>query len=156
MDYFTHDGYLSEKLYREFERIDKFFEFFRDEFVASIQEIVFEYYPQYATSETLNDDLFLYANEIINTAESVIYKDSSYPACRLQEELEAMTRIVQKEPGTGQNHEFIKRVHFKAKELMVNHFPLINDLSGNGFRLLEKYTAMYNWEFVTAFYASIK
>lgn len=153
MDYSGQEENFRNKIYSEFKRIDEFVTFFRDEFVDSLYEIVTEYYHDVERDNVLVENLALYANEMISTAESVIYKDKSYSAYRIKEELVAMTRVVVKEPTEDQDPEFIEKIHQKAKELMVQHYPNIIELSGDGFRLLEKYARMYNWEFITNFYA---
>jgi hypothetical protein len=50
-----------------------------------------------------------------------------------------------------ENDDFREAVHLKAKELMVNNFTGIYNLSSTGFLLLEKNAKLYNWEFASNF-----
>ena len=152
MDFSGQEENFRYKIYNEFKQIEDLLDEFRNDFGDAILELIQEYYPLLEKDDALSENIGLYANEIINAADSVTYKDQTYPVYRIKEELKAMTRIVVKEPSDGQDPEFIKRIHKKAKEILVNHFPQVIDLSGDGFRLLEKYTKMYNWEFITNFY----
>ena len=95
----------------------------------------------------------LYADEMLSCVESVLYKDKSYPEYRLKEEVEMLARIIDKKPEKGQSAEFIEKSHLAAKEMLVYHYPDIYDLSAEAFRLLEKYSRMYSWEFITNFYS---
>jgi len=98
------------------------------------------------------DNLLLaYSVAILNSTESVIDKDHNYPLYRLEEELDSMNRITLKLSQNEEYDYFGEAVHLKAKELMVNHFEGIYDLSSVGFRLLERNARIYNWEFVSNF-----
>ncbi|MDA3929453.1 MAG: hypothetical protein PF541_10880 [Prolixibacteraceae bacterium] len=154
MEEFNSDRNL-QKIIKEFKRTDEFYSSFRHQFIISLFLIVKKHYKHLQLNEEMNNNLRLYADEILSCVESVTYKDSSYPAFRLEEELQMMTRIVVKVPNENQNPDFIEQVHLKAKEMMVLHYPDIVELSANGFRLLEKYSRMYNWEFVTGFYTKM-
>jgi hypothetical protein len=37
-----------------------------------------------------------------------------------------------------------------TKEVLVHFFPTLVELSANGFRLLEKYCLLYNYEFISS------
>ena len=138
---------------REFKQTDEFYNSFRHQFIVSLFLVVKRYFKTLKLDEEMNHNLQLYADEMLSCVESVIYKDSSYPKFRMEEELGIMTRLVNKQPKPEENAEFIDKIHLKAKEMIVRHYPAIEELSGNGFRLLEKYAKMYNWEFIANFYA---
>ena len=140
-------------VFEEFKKTDEFYDLFRKEFAASLASVIQAHYPYLDFDSETEEILRLYANEILSSTESVLYKDKSYPRYRLEEELTLMTRLVIKKPGEGQNSNFIEETHMKAKEIMVKYFGEIMNLSANGFRLLEKNARMYNWEFITNFYA---
>lgn len=141
---------------REFKQTDEFYSSFRHQFIVALFLVVKRYFKNMLLDEEMNHNLQLYADEMISSVESVLYKDSSYPIFRMEEELGIMTRLVNKQPKPEENIEFIDKIHLKAKEMIVKHYPAIEDLSGNGFRLLEKYAKMYNWEFIANFYAQTK
>jgi hypothetical protein len=135
------------------QKTEAFYKQFRKQFVDELFSIIVKYYPGISPGMMLNSDLNLYANEIISSAETVLLKDKDYTEERLQEELNIMNRLVVKDPIPGQNTVFVDLIHKKAKETMVNAFPEVFDLSSDGLRLLEKYSKMYNWEFVVEFYS---
>lgn len=143
-------------IYSEFRKTDEFYKTFCDEFVDELCGIVGLYHPEMIKSSEVESNLRLYAREMLSTIEAVKYKDESYSAHRLDEELQMMTRLVVKEAEAEQIPEFIDHVHEQAKAMLVRHFPDIIDLSGRGLRLLEKNSKMYNWEFITNFYLLYK
>lgn len=140
---------------REFKQTDEFYNSFRHQFIVSLFLVVKRYYKDLQLNEEMNRNLQLYADEMLSCVESVIYKDTTYTDYRMEEELGIMIRLVNKQPKSDENAEFIDKIHLKAKEMIVRHYPAIEELSGNGFRLLEKYSKMYNWEFVSNFYSKI-
>jgi hypothetical protein len=148
-------GEYFRKVLIEFKRTDQFYSSFRLLFKARLVKVIVEYYPHIDGDNDLDSNLNLYADEILSCVEAVVYKDNSYPEFRIQEELDVMTRIVVKEADQGQDPEFIDQIHLAAKAMIVDSYPEIVDLSGNSFRLLEKFSRMYNWEFIVAFYAMI-
>ncbi|MFA9392187.1 MAG: hypothetical protein ACERKD_20415 [Prolixibacteraceae bacterium] len=141
---------------REFKQTDEFYDSFRHQFIISLFLLVKRYYKELKLDLEMNNNLKLYADEMLSCVESVLYKDSTYPDFRMEEELGMMNRIVNKEPTEEENAEFIDKIHLKAKEMIVMNYSGIEELSGTGFRLLEKYSKMYNWEFVSNFYALLK
>jgi len=145
-----------QNIIREFKRTDEFYNSFRHQFIISLFLVVKRFYRDHQLNETMNNNLQLYADEMLSCVESVLYKDFSYPEFRMEEELKVMTRLVVSKPEYDQHNEFIEKIHLKSKEMIVRHYPAIFSLSANGFRLLEKYAKMYNWEFVSTFYAKMK
>jgi hypothetical protein len=135
----------------EFRKIDEFLHEFEHVFELELKKIIHSNFGEIIYFERLKEAISSYANEIISVAESVCDKDLNYPEFRLKEELDNMSHVVEKYPPIDLNSDFMKQSHQKAKELMVNYYPPIFDLSGYGFRLLEKYCQMYNWKFVDIF-----
>lgn len=152
MNVFDNEEYLREIL-SEFKRTDEFYTKFRNEFAVEMKMILARFYGYGGLDSSLENDIKLYAEEIISTSESVTYKDKTYSEDRLQHEVDIMTRLVTRKPEESENPDFVNALHLKAKEMMVKYFPEIQELSGNGFRLLEKYARMYNWEFVVNYYS---
>ena len=138
---------FQHKLNSEFRKIDEFLHEFEKEFVNAMQTIIRAEYPEIEMNDKINEAMLMYANEMINVAESVCDKDLHYPGARLKEELNNMKRVVEKYPPECHDSNFLQQTHHKAEELMVNYYPYVFDLSANGFRLLEKYCQMYNWKF---------
>ena len=155
MESFDKEHYIN-KIYSEFKKTDEFYNSFRKQFIAEILKICMVFYLKIEINALFTENLKLYADEILSTTESVIYKDQSYSETRINEELVLMKRIVVKDFEAFHNRNFIEMLHLKTKELIVQHYSNVIDLSGNGFRLLDLYTKMYNWEFVTNFYGLIE
>lgn len=155
METFDKENYINN-IFTEFTKTDEFYDVFRFQFIFEMKEITADYYPEFDINKEYESILKLYADEVLSTSESVIYKDKSYPDYRIVEELQIMSGLVVKEYEKFHKSIFIEAIHHKAKELIVRHYSEVFNLSANGFRLLEKYTLMYNWEFVTNFYGALK
>ena len=137
----------------EFRKIDEFLHEFENDFANAMHKIINEEYPGVAITDKIEEAVLMYANEVINVAESVCDKDMHFSDTRLNEELNNMTSVVEKYPPENYDLKFLQKAHHKAEELVVNYYPYIFELSSNGFRLLEKYCQMYNWKFVDIFQA---
>ncbi|QIA07018.1 hypothetical protein [Draconibacterium halophilum] len=145
---FNKDFHL--KLNAEFERIDKFLEKFQQHFIREQWLMANEHVVSDLSKEGLEDQLKNYANHMFSCADSVADKDQNYNEIRLTLELEAMTRAMEKYPSFFRESEFARQTHQKAKELLIHFFPELIELSANGFRLLEKYCLLYNYEFISS------
>lgn len=145
---FNKDFHL--KLSAEFKRIDKFLGKFQHHFIReqllSGDVQLFSDLP----GKELEEQLKEYANHMFSCADSVVDKDENYNEVRLAMELEAMTRVIEKYPANFRDSEIAAQTHQKAKEVLVHFFPDLVELSANGFRLLEKYCLLYNYEFISS------
>lgn len=150
MEIFDSAGNLKFIL-EEIKKTDTFYNLFKKEFSVLIYNIIQEFYPGTLASDEIDELLEAYAVAILNATESVIDKDRNYPMYRLEEELATMNRLTLKLSKLEENNDFREAVHLKAKELMVNNFTGIFNLSSTGFRLLEKNAKLYNWEFASNF-----
>jgi len=150
MESFDDDGNMKFIL-EEIQKADTFYNSFKKEFSELILNIIQEFYPDTLPGHEMDNLLLAYSVAILNSTESVIDKDHNYPLYRLEEELDSMNRITLKLSQNEEYDYFGEAVHLKAKELMVNHFEGIYDLSSVGFRLLERNARIYNWEFVSNF-----
>ena len=135
----------------EIQKADTFYNLFKKEFSELVYNIIQEYYPETVSVDEIDNLLLAYSVAILNSTESVIDKDRNYPLYRLEEELDAMSRITLKLSQSEDIRDFAESVHLKVKALMVKHFNDIYNLSSNGFRLLERNASLYNWEFVSSF-----
>lgn len=150
MKSFDDEGNMKYIL-EEIQKADTFYNSFKKEFSELIYNTIQEYYPETLTGNEIDNLLLAYSVAILNSTESVIDKDKNYPLYRLEEELDAMSRITLKLSQSEDTHDFAESVHLKVKALMVSHFDEIYNLSSNGFRLLERNARLYNWEFVSSF-----
>jgi hypothetical protein len=150
MEIFDSAGNLKFIL-EEIKKTDTFYNLFTKEFSVLIYNIIQEFYPETIPGDELDELLQAYAVAILNATESVIDKDRNYPSYRLEEELATMNQLTLKLSKPEENDDFREAVHLKAKELMVNNFTGIYNLSSTGFLLLEKNAKLYNWEFASNF-----
>lgn len=141
------------EIHHEFRRSEEFYNSFRHQFIISLFLVVKRHYKHLQLNETINSDLKLYADEMLSCVESILYKDFTYHAEKLDEELRAMNRMVSIKAEFEDHMEFINKLHLKAKEMIVRHYPPVFDLSASGFRLLERYSRMYNLEFASNFFS---
>ncbi len=155
MEPFDKDKKL-QQLFEQFKKIDKLHKAFIIKFSLAVFDVIKLYYPNTQKDQKILEMLDVYGRQILNSTESIIDKDKSYPDYRKKEEVEIMDRLALRASNEDKNPEYSEAVHKKAKELIVNHFSDIEDLSPEGFRLLEKYTKMYNMEFIFNFRAKEK
>ncbi|WP_319479429.1 hypothetical protein [uncultured Draconibacterium sp.] len=138
------------KLRAEFKRIDKLWEQFQRHFIRE-QLLIANEHPDFnLPKDELNKVLKQYAGHLFGCADSVADKDENYNEIRLALELESITRSTNKYPLRFRESQLARQTHKKAKELLIQFFPELMELSANGFRLLEKYCLFYNLEFTSA------
>lgn len=87
------------------------------------------------------DHLKAFALSMINCAYAVLEKNESYPDYRIVMELDNMDTLLKKQGSDITETTFYSDVSKMAKGTTVLHFPKLNDLSANGFRLLERSAA---------------
>jgi len=134
--------------------MDEILESFQNQFNREVLSIVGNTFLANVSQEEFEELVLTYANQIFNTVESVCDKDKNYSEVKLADEVGIMNKMVGKMlEENNENRELADRIHQKAKELMVNFNPDLMDLSADGFRLLEKYSLMYNIFFISNFSA---
>lgn len=155
MEFFDKEGemkYIKEAM----RKTDEFNQLFKREFSKVIVSLIHEYFPDVKSDDSaLIGYVGNYASEILSSTEAVIDKDHNYMDYRLEEELDNMNRLVSKMMEFKRNDVFVDVVHQKVKAQMVRFFDDINELSANGFRLLERNSRMYNLEFAANFYSLV-
>lgn len=122
-------------LFKEFERIDKFYHSFVD---ALYQDILLsEEFDEVWLDKfvSVKREFEILALEIGRMVSTLIDKDTSYPDYRLKDELDRMNKYFLK---LGKKNSLQRTLLLPVvKNVIVNRFPQIVELSGNGFRLLE-------------------
>ncbi len=131
----------------QFKKIDKAIDKFTYEFKFNIQPIIYKYYPNIKDDEALEKLVYNYAMETYEFADSVINKDQHYNEERKKEEYKSMDSLISKIEDKFTQPEFNELVHKKAKELIVNNFTQVMDLSALGFLIMEKYTQLNFYTF---------
>ena len=150
MEKFDSSNFHSN-LVEEFRKLDDILESFQNKFSEEVFSCIRSQFPNLVIDEDLEELVLTYANQIFNTAESVSDKDKNYNEIRLAEEVSVMNKVVGKLSEDKENWELGQQLHQRAKEMMVRFNPGLMDLSADGFRLLEKYTLMYNIFFIDGF-----
>ena len=150
MEHQNFDKDFHLKLSAEFKRIDKFLEKFQRHFIREQLIVASAHLDLNLSEKEKTEQLKNYTNRIFNCADSVADKDQNYNEIRLALELESITRATDKHPLLFRESELARQTHKKAKELLIQFFPELMELSANGFRLLEKYCLFYNFEFISA------
>jgi len=147
---------MMRQLMAEFEKTDAFYAIFKKQYIQAVKQIAKAIYPQVCSTENLLQILETHAQEVLNATQSVIDKDQNYPDYRMAEELE-WTRVVLKSMPEYTNLElaFCNQVHLKTKELMVNYFEDIMNLSSNGFKLLEINSKVHNLRLMNSLFGVI-
>ncbi len=131
----------------------KFYESFRKKFVSNIFKLILEFYPDTKISVRINTDLNIFADEIIGSSESIMIKDCTLSESELEKELHLVERLLVNELQSVDNPVFDESIHHEVKKMLVDFYPEIFELSGNGLRLLERSSKMFCWEFVIGFHA---
>jgi len=150
MEKFDSSNFHSN-LVEEFRKLDDILESFQNRFCDEVFLCIRTQFPDLVLTEELDELILTYANQIFNTAESVQDKDKNYIDIRLAEEVSVMNKVVDKLSEEKENWGLGQKLHQRAKELMVGYNPSLMDLSADGFRLLEKYSLMYNIFFLDSF-----
>ncbi|WP_291855519.1 hypothetical protein [Marinilabilia sp.] len=122
---------------------------FKNHFIQSVYRKIESLFPERDFGSGLADRILLYAENSISCTESVVEKDFNYPACKKDEEVKRMKQLIGKLP----TFEYEDLIHAEAKKSIVEFFPDVFKLSGQGFRLLELNTRFFNQGFMDDFYA---
>lgn len=136
------------ELIKAFEATDEFYAKFRTKFKLEMLMLFHQHHLNCKDDNFVEEIIDTFANQIISTSESVIDKDNNYPDYRKKEELVGVERVVNKIEKLEGVSDFINISHLKSKELIVNFYPSIMDLSGDGFRLLDQYVRMHHASFI--------
>ncbi len=150
MDKFEREDKFRQLL-KEFEQTDAFYAEFKTTFTIDMFMLIKEYYPNIKIEEILDRIIDMYANEIISTTEAVLDKDANSPEYRKIEEIDRLTVLVNREPESKEIPEFIERTHLKAKEILVQFYTDIQDLTSEGFKMLELNTKLHHLIFLANF-----
>lgn len=136
-----------QRIIEALKKIEDFNLSFQLDFYESITEILSVKESNSEESFDLDEFILMYGQQIFSATESVIDKDNSYPDYRLNDELNRMTKLIDKRIKIGKSLDVHDAIQNKVKELMVKYFPAVYDLSGNGFRLMELNARYYYLEF---------
>lgn len=113
---------------------------------------ILSFYPNIKLNSVTNDEFKHFANQVFNTAESVIDKDHNYPIYRMRKELFIMKKLADEKDQNNENPALFTNLSKILKKLSIDFFPGIFDLSGNGFRLLDANMNYVIYSFLEWFY----
>lgn len=145
------DAYYDD-LSKAFKEKDEFLEKLRDVFTVEVFSIVKSHFSQCEYDERMQKAIALFANDLINTAESVIDKDDHFPEYRLQTEIENITKLMNKMLAAIDEDDFLKELHMATKRVITQFYPQIMALGSYGFLLLERGTKLYTAGFIINIY----
>lgn len=139
-----------QEILNAFKTIDQQRSTFNVVFYQRLAGILKIHAPQIFKSEKLNEVLETFAHQLQNVTESIIDKDFSYPAYRLEEELTKVANLAAREFSAGNYKPLLEAIFPVTKALMVECNARVFDLSGSGFRLMEYHAKLYSQSLVAA------
>ncbi|MCW3786935.1 hypothetical protein [Plebeiibacterium sediminum] len=136
------------RLNLKFGEIDKRAENFINKFSKIVKPMVLAEFPNIDSEESLMLSINDYAIELFSFTHSSIDKDNEYSDFKKNEELKALTSLVNRLSNDFDETEFSTTLHNKAKSLIIDEFAEIYDLSSYGFLILERYAKLKNMAFI--------
>ncbi len=146
--YDEEGGDRIKRIFKEFKKVDEFYDGFKLEFESEIVGLIKDYYSEFKLDEKCREFINQYAMTVLNTTQTVLDKDDSYPEYKKEADLKAMQAYYAKAVQIAKDNDLADDIYKKTKELVVKYYPKIVDLSGEGFRLLDLNLKLFNMEFV--------
>ncbi|MBK3519644.1 hypothetical protein [Carboxylicivirga marina] len=140
---FDADDYL-----KSFKEKEQFFDALKEALTLDVYSLISKHHSHSKYNKSMENAIATYANDIINTTESVIDKDEHYPEYRKQKELNSITKLLNKVLSEVDEDDFLEQMHLCCKKLISQYYPGILHLSNYGFRLLERNSKMYTASFI--------
>lgn len=134
---FDEDWNLNSML-QNLQKTDAIYNTLKNEFAQKIKQTVEYYLGCDVINNELLEEVELFAAGIISLTETIIDKDKNYTEQRLIEDLAAMSKAVKNMKSDQAGIDFREAVLKQSKELMIENFEAIFELSATGYRLLEK------------------
>lgn len=139
---FEDDWNLNSML-QNLKNTDAIYTTLKNKFALNINKTILDYYGGSVFSNELLEEVEMFSTSIINLTETVIDKDKNYTEERFLEDYEGITKAVSKMNPDPTGISFRATLLGQSKEMMVENFEEIFDLSSTGFRLLEKEASWY-------------
>lgn len=133
---FDEDWNLNSML-QNLKKTDAIYNTLKNEFAQKIKQTVLFFFSDYAISNELLEEVDLFAFGMINLAETVIDKDKNYTDERLLQDYESIVKAVSKMKPETSGNRFRETLLTLTKEMMIENFEGIFELSSTGFRLIE-------------------
>jgi len=143
------------EIFEQFKLIDAFRDEFRSEFIRKMEKLSGAQLKLALTSE-IEDFLEIMAYETMSFTEAVVDKDRNYPEYRLVEELSQMNDLLAKKRYKSLPVETVQSVKYELNEIILKHYPSLYELSGFGYRLLERNVHLFVANFVYALQEELK
>lgn len=134
---FEEDWNLNSML-QNLKNTDAIYTTLKNKFALNINKTILDYYGGSVFSNELLEEIEMLSASVINLTETVIDKDKNYTEQRFLEDYEGITKAVSKMNPDPAGISFRAALLGQSKEMMVENFEEIFDLSSTGFRLLEK------------------
>lgn len=136
-------------MFEQFRLIDSHREQFRARFVNRFRVVLSNEFDT-TNTDALDEFLEWMADEAISFTEAIIDKDRNFPEYRMVEELKSMNTVLAKFPIQQHSHPGIQQIKFELNELILSHYPALYELSGFGYRLLDRNVNYFVFTFVRA------
>lgn len=133
---FDEDWNLNSML-QNLKKTDAIYNTLKNEFAQKIKQTVLFFFSDNAISNELLEEVDLFAVGMINLAETVIDKDKNYTDERLLQDYESIVKAVSKMKPEPSGNRFRETLLTLTKEMMIENFEGIFELSSTGFRLIE-------------------
>lgn len=139
---FDDDWNLNSML-QNLKKTDAIYTTLKNKFALSIKKNILDYYGASVFSNELLEEIELFSASVINLTETVIDKDKNYTEQRFLEDYEGIAKAVSKMNPDPAGIAFRAAILGQSKEMMIENFEEIFELSSTGFRLLEKEASWY-------------
>ena len=152
MEKFENDK-MFKKILANIKEADDLNPLYKKLLIKDLYRIIKAHFPHIQFSDSLGDFLILYAENVLRFTESVIERDFNHPEIKKEEEVARMNEVVNKLHDFEGDKEFSNSIQTQVKKCIINFYPDIYNLSGNGFRLLDLNTKFLNKGFIANFYS---
>lgn len=139
---FDDDWNLNSML-QNLQKTDALYNTLKNGFALKIKKTILDFYGGAVFSNELLEEVEMFSASIINLTETVIDKDKNYTERRFIEDYEGIVKAVSKTNPDPSGLQFRDAILAQSKEMMIENFEEIFDLSSTGFRLLEKEALWY-------------
>jgi len=142
---------LVRDIFEQFRLIDGFRDDFRNELASRFIPVLNSEYGISDEHQAMNL-MYDIAEDSMNFVEAVIDKDRNYPEYRQKLELAAMDRLLKKVDFTMFDKREIQKMKYHLNEITLKYYPALYELTGFGYRLLDRIVSYYSYVFVSYIY----
>ncbi|MFV0376635.1 MAG: hypothetical protein ACK5JD_04945 [Mangrovibacterium sp.] len=134
-------------IFEQFKLVESFREQFKARFANCFRPVLTDTFRIGASTE-LDEFMEWMADEAISFTEAIIDKDRNYSEFRIDEELKSMDTVLQRFSVLQVFHPGAFQIKFELNKLILSFYPALYELSGSGYRLLERNVNYFVFTFV--------